>query len=67
MRSLLSQAKGLPEPDQERLLRELRRRRFDQVLNRIEQAPEQPMSVTDEELDALAHGARREVLRARGL
>lgn len=67
LESLLNQAKDLSESDQELLLRELRRWRFDQVLRRLEKKTEQPPPVTDEELDALVHETRREVLRARGL
>lgn len=65
--NILEQVQLLSEPDQEQLLRELRRRRFDHVFRRIEEGPEPPMPVSDEELDRIVHEARRGVLRARGL
>ncbi|MCC6360333.1 MAG: hypothetical protein IT450_16455 [Phycisphaerales bacterium] len=65
--SILEQADQLPEPERERLLRALRRRRFDEILRRIERKPAPALPVSEEELDRLVHEARREVLRARGL
>lgn len=65
--SILEQAAQLNEADRERLVRILRRRRFDEVLARIEHSSSDVLSVGDDELDRLVHEARREVLRARGL
>lgn len=65
--SILDQADQLSEAERERLLRALRRKRFDEVLRRLEQGPEPTAPVSDEELDRLVHEARREVLSARGL
>lgn len=65
--SILDQADLLSEAERERLLRALRRKRFDEVLRRIEKGPEPAMPVSEEELERLVHEARREVLRARGL
>jgi hypothetical protein len=63
----MEQFEQLTEPERERLVRTLRRRRFDEVLQRIESGSAPPLPVTEEELDRLVHEARREVLRARGL
>ncbi len=65
--SILEQADRISEPERERLLRALRRRRFDEILRQIESRPASDLPVSEEELDRLVHEARREVLRARGL
>jgi len=65
--SILEQADLLSEVEREHLLRALRRKRFDEILRRIEQGPPPVMAVSDEELDRIVHEARREVLRGRGL
>jgi hypothetical protein len=65
--SILEQVDRLTEAERERLLRALRRRRFDEILRRIESRPTSDLPVSEQELDRLVHEARREVLRARGL
>jgi len=64
--SILEQADLLSEAERERLLRALRRKRFDEILRRIERGPEPEMPLDEKELDRLVHETRREVLRARG-
>lgn len=65
--SILEQAAQLNEADRERLVRLLRRRRFDEVLSQIEHNGSESLPVGDDELGRLVHEARREVLRARGI
>lgn len=65
--SILEQAAQLNEADRERLVRLLRRRRFDEVLSKIEHNDSGALPIGDDELDRLVHEARREVLRARGI
>lgn len=65
--SILEQFQHLSDEEQDRVVRALTRRRLSAAMRRIADRPEQPLPLSDEEINAVVHEARREMLRARGL
>lgn len=64
---IISKVRALPLEDQTLIVRELSRDLLIRRLRDIEAGPEEPLPVSDEELDQIVHEARREIQRARSI
>lgn len=64
--TIVEQFELLSDEDQERVMRELTRRRLSEVMRKIAARSDTPLPLSDEEINEIVHEARGEMLRARG-